>query len=507
MKLRVLALLTATIYLLCACGNTVSDQQFDFFPDLSEPEPQQEINSGEVVTQVSLAYNVNDSLNPYKMVTQQNQELIPLLYDSLVVVNKQLEPKNQLADTITQSGYEYTVKLKQVQMSDGEVITPADVVYSAKLAMNAGGKWSEQLSNLSDVKAGDGEVIFALHTPDAGFASLLTFPVIKDGTGEMDFPIGVSRYYLSGTWGTTGGSLIANHLYYGDASTVENIKLVHVTDPDGLLFNIKSGDLDVIYSDLSSTKFSELASNGTPVPLTNLVYIGVNANRGLLGRAEFRAAVSKALNRDELVSKAYVSRADAAMYPFHPSFYQMKDVDVSAPRNLTEADALLNELGLTDRDGDGYRMYNGQAITLSLLVNSENTYRNAAATLITEQLRQIGVRVEVVSKPSQECQQTIGNNQYDLYIGEVRLKENMDISILLRGGALGTSAAYDEALMQAYQQYRSSGEGIESFCSQFTAQSPFIPLVYRQGMVFHNRNFQSGMIATQQNIFYNIDEW
>ena len=512
MKRTKLALLAAGLLLLAGCnpGTGLTDQQFDIAGQRQEaPAPEQpEKPPAQAVSEIRLAYSASDSLNPYTMKTQLNRELVPLLYDSLTRPDKSFRPENLLAEEVTVEGTTCTIKYRTyAQFSDGTLLTGRDIVYSIRTAQNADSNWSALVRNIASATAGeDGTVVLRLFTPDADFAALLTFPIVKEGTAGADFPTGVSQYYVGGTW-ENGVRLTANPLYWRETGAIESIRLVQSNNPDALSFNLKTGDIDLAYSELSTNEEAGTAPVTAQVSLNNLVYLGLNARRGLLALPEFREALGKAINRDELVAKAYVSRARGALYPFHPDFWRLEGMDLSAPRLLAEADTLLDGLGLDRRGDDGLRLRYGQPLTLELLVNSENANRNAAATLIGEQLRQLGVQVNVVSQPFAQYQQSLQAGNYDLYIGETRLTDNMDFSPLLSGGALDFGAAYDAGLEEALASYRATGQGVVGLCELLRAQSPFVPLVFREGRVSSNLTFRTEMVATAQDIFYNIKEW
>lgn len=509
MKLKIGALVLALTVFFSGCNAAdVNDQQFDILQPESSSSSQTEKQQAEPVTEMRLGYCSGDSLNPYKMSTQMNTRLVPLLYDSLIRPDKTYRPVKQLATEIMLEGTLCTIKFRtDAQFSDGTLLTAADIVYSLNTALESETNWKTTLQNVasSSVNAND-DVEIHLYQPDADFASLLSFPVIKNGSKEMDYPIGISRYFVGGAW-LNGLNLKPNPLYYGSKCKIEKITLVNMPDPDTQQFNLKSGEIDLIYSDLSSSENAAMSASTLPVTLNRLVYIGVNGTRGLLQKAEFRKALSTALNRDEIVSKAYVTRALGTMYPFNPEFYRLQKIDPSAPRNLTEADALLDGIGLTETNQAGLRVQNQTPITLTMVVNSDNACRNAAASLITEQLAQIGIQVEVSAQSFEQYKRSIASGQYDLFLGEVRLMDNMDFSMLLSGGALGYATPYSQEIEQLYQLYKETGSGIEPLCTALYNHSPFIPVVFRQGMISFNREFQADMVATEQDIFYNIDEW
>lgn len=462
----------------------------------------------EAVSELSLPYNANDSLNPYKMTTNRNRLLVPLFYDSLTRPDRSWRPENQLASEVTVNGDLCVISWrKDARFSDGSYLTGEDIVYSFQTAMAASSPWRGTLLNVAGltIRQETDEVVAQLFHPDIDFPSLLSFPIIKKGTAEEEYPTGVSKFYVTGAH-NTGVILSRNNIYYGKQGAVETVRLSHAVDTDSLQFGMSSGGFDLLFTDLADDTLSAVSAPSKPVRLSNLVYIGINGSRGLLSQPEFRHAMSLALNRAEIALTAYGGRAQAAMYPFHPDFYRLENLDVSAPRNLTMADALLDGLGLSEKDQNGYRLQNGQPVTLRLLVNSENSNRNSAAALATAQLAQAGIRVETVSGDFAGYESSLRDGRYDLYIGETRLMENMDFTPLLAGGSVGFSAAYSEELEARLDQYRQDGD-IGALCGMFLAQSPFLPLVYREGLLYTGRDISAEVAPTQHDLFYNILDW
>lgn len=514
MKMRIFALLASLAILAGGCVSVdLSDQQqVDIVGQLQEPagpEPGGEEPAEPVAGEVRVAYDPSDTLNPYTMASRLNRQLVPLLYDSLTRPDKTWRPENLLAREIVQTdSKQYVVKLRgDALFWDGTRLDGKDVIYSFTTAVASDSNWKMTLQDVSGCSVNsDGDVVFRLYSADADFPALLSFPIIKEGTAGEDFPVGVSKYYVSGTW-QKGVVLEQNPLYWQEPGGIKRVLLVGVSDPGALGFSLRTGDVDLVYSDLSDPELSNLSASSAPVSLNNLVYVGINGTRGLLADASFRQALSLAINRDELVQKAYVSRARATMYPMNPDFYRMEEIELSAPRDLTRAGELLDGIGLREKDDEGWRLRYGAPVTLRLLVNSENAARTAAAALIADQLARLGIKVEVVSQSFSQYQSGLAGYNYDLYIGETRLMDNMDFSLLLSGGSLGYAAPYNEYLSDLVRAYRASGTGMGTLCEAFSAQTPFIPLVFRQGAVSFERAFQAEILATEQDLFYNIMEW
>lgn len=502
-------LLLCAVLFLSGCAQTrVSDQQFDPAAHLPVAEDDTPPPPAEPVTELHLAYIAGDSLNPHKMTTQINSELIPLLYDSLVRLDLSYQPQCDLASEITMNGVTCIVTLKPgAQFTDGTLLSAADVLYSLQVARTTDSNWASTLGNVSSASMGEnGEVIITLSQADQNFPALLTFPIIKENSLDANYPTGISKFYVAGTW-EGGIRLIANPIYYGEKSTIETVYLLGIADSQSVPFHLSSAEIDLMYNEPGETPLNQMNVSSKSLITNRFVYLGVNARKSLLGDARFRQAISLALNRDELVSRAYVTRATASMYPINPAFFQMAEIEVSAPRQLSEAEKLLQAVGLKEKNEDGYYLYKKEPLELRLLVNTENSYRNAAATLIADQLSQIGIKVTITSEPMAQYRALLGYYDYDLYLGEIRLPENMDFSSLLPGGSLAYNTPYSETLASALYTYRHTGEGIAAVCEAFSQQSPFIPLLFCQGTISQSREFRAEIVATEHNIFYNIMEW
>lgn len=510
MKRRICAVLSLCVLLAgCSPGAGIRDEQ----AALAQPAHSTLDSGGANIPDgpadtIKVAYDPTDSLNPYKMRSALNRLAVPLIYDGLTRLDRSYRPENLLATDITMSDTGLCVVSIDggARFSDGSPLTAQDVIYSYERARASGSDWSAMLSNVASVREVGGKISFQLISHDADFPALLSFPIIKNEAADEDSPAGIGRYMLSGEW-ENGLVLTANSNYRGKTPSVATIQLTKSSDPDALAFSLKTGEINVAYSDLSTQGVVSMSPSSVPVTLNNMVYLGVNAGRAVSSKASFRRALSAALDRDEMVAKAYSAKAQASSYPFNPDFYRMQEVELGSQSGLSEAEQLLDGLGYSQKDESGNRLRGGVPLTLTLLANSENSARLAAAELVAGQLMQIGITVQVVSKPFEQYRASIATGDYDLYIGEMRMAANMDFTPLLGGGEIGYGAARNQELADAVRAYRATGNGIGALCGMFEERSPFIPLLFRQGMLAFNGAFRTELIATEQDVFYNIEEW
>ena len=113
---------------------------------------------------------------------------------------------------------------------------------------------------------------------------------------------------------------------------------------------------------------------------------------------KFRQAVSCAMDRERIAREVYQGRAQA-IYGFLSTENQ-KWNNPNIPRyayDLTRAKALLAEIGIQDRNGDGVlEDADGNPLEIQFYSNNDNLLRQRAALLIQDDLRKIGIKLNFV---------------------------------------------------------------------------------------------------------------
>ena len=112
------------------------------------------------------------------------------------------------------------------------------------------------------------------------------------------------------------------------------------------------------------------------------------------------------------------------------------------------------------------------------------------------------------SLPFAQYSQRIAAGDYDFYLGELRVPPNLDLSSLIAPHpAIGPGCARDEELLDLYRRVKAGEEELSALDSAFRRSVPVIPLVYRRGIVALSPDFSANIVATEQDIFYNIGDW
>ena len=501
----------------------------------------------------TLMYCYNDSFNPYSAKTKMNKELSLLMYDPLIKLDENFKPVNYLADSVTVEGSTCTVRLKNAAFSDGSTVTAADVAYSFGKAKESQTKYAARLASAVSCTAADSAtVVFKSDKVDPYFANMLDFPVIKSGSDNLKDqnnlelpPIGCGRYIID----TANECLNANESHYIKVPQIKKISLINTPDLEAMDHNLEIGAVSLYYSDLADGNVIRMSGKNSNVLLNNFVYLGINMDKkNMLSNEKLRYAVSAAINRNKVVSSAYFGNARVANSPYNPAFEDAKrNQNAENSENLDVVLANLKEIGYNNKDSEGYYIdAGGKRLSISLLCNSDNKRRSDAAELIVSQLNKAGIAATLKSVSYEEYSALIAAKNFDMYIAETEIPQNMDFSaIVTKGAALafGFSAdaqpqtdggtaqtdgsagqadnaagqtddaaaqadaptVIEEATGKALADFYAGNVSLTDVIAAFNLEMPVIPVCYRTGYVVYSRNITDEIKSSVSDIFFGFE--
>lgn len=510
MKKLLSVILTLLILLgtFTACSDNQSDttneaEETTLAEDEATTQTQQSVKKEGLV----LPYSAADSLNPYKAESQMNENISRLLYDGLFKLDESYTPVKVLAESCESEDEYITVTVSDdAAFSDGKSVTASDVVYSFNTAKESE-YYSALLTNFASATALDSDTVrFKLNSRDPYAENCLTFPIIKYGQGEDDVPDGTGRYTYS------SGQLKYNKKHIsGEKASVKTIELYDIKDNTRDSSALQIGNISFMFSDLSDCQVERITAITRTVNLNNFVFLGMNgSSKKLLSDSTLRKIISYAVDKQDIAENAFQGYASVAETPFNPVWSALKDAEIKtvtySPLELTQ---LLDKNGYTyANDTDTVRSKNGKSLQLKLLVNKNNQFKLNTAEFIQTKLKAIGIDTVIEEVSAKELRKAIKKGNFDLYIGEIRLCENMSLSDFFTASA---SASYginkNLSCVSKYNSMLSGKADISEFINSFNEDMPFVPLCYRQGYIAVSNEFEDNIEVNPNDIFENIYEW
>jgi len=393
------------------------------------------------------------TLNPVVAVDAPSKEVIGAMQADLVHINRatQLtEPALAKSWKVSSDGLDYTLKLRQgLRFSDGEPLDAEDVVFTLRVYLDEGVHAPQRDllivggKPITVRKVDAQTLVFHFAKPYSvgdrvfdGFAILprhLLEKSYQDGKlgqmGSLSAPAnqwaGLGPFRLKEY--VAGERLILErNPYYWKTDTqghrlpyLNELVFLFVPSADAQVLRFQSGETDVI-SRLGSENYSVLARQQHGYAMVdagpgleynflffNLNDVGDKTAPDLAGKQKwfrelkFRQAVSAAVDREAIVRLVYQGRGAALWGPVTPGNGRWVDPAISHPaRSLDKARQFLRDAGFrwtNNSPGDPELVdAEGKPVEFSILTSSSNADRTKMATLVQDDLKQLGMRVQVV---------------------------------------------------------------------------------------------------------------
>lgn len=408
---------------LTGCSNS-SGTSGGAAPQSAKPgaaEQKQPVAGGELTYALATS---PDQLDPHRSGLAVAVRVIRTIYDSLVAQATDGSIKPWLATewTVAPDGKSYTFKLrKDVKFQDGTPFNAEAVKYNYDRILNPETKAANAAALLRPYKSA--EVIdeytvkLNLDTPSNAFLGNLSQALLG-----IVSPTAAKKY---------GDQLGKNPVGSGPFKFVkweENAEITVERNPDynwgpPLVANKGKAYLDKLTFKIvpeEATRIGSVQSGqvlaGETVPPQNIVALKNDAKLQLFkanteglpytlffnqkhapwNELKARQAVQAAVDVDAIVKTLYLGTYDRAWSPLSPgTFGYDKSLENYIKPDINKANQLLDELGWV-KGADGIRVKDGKKLSLHYVDGSPNREkRNDIAAIVQQQLKQIGIAVDV----------------------------------------------------------------------------------------------------------------
>ncbi|PIJ61469.1 ABC transporter substrate-binding protein [Mesotoga sp. H07.pep.5.3] len=368
---------------------------------------------------------------------------------------------------VSKDNKEVTFHLRDVKWSDGVPLTADDVIFTFEHFVmnpvargNSVARFTIEAKPIEWVKVDDSTVKAILPAPYAAFFTVLSHAYIYPSHAleskiDKNRPDSVNDVWLTNTplneIPANGPFMLSEYIidqkvvmtknpnywkvdeYGNKLPYVDKIEYLVVSDAQVRLAKFMAGELDymaVSGNDFPILKERELAGGPFRVflaeptqPTPSPIHIAFNFDvenpklREVFRTTEFRQAMEYALDRERIIDEVYNGLAVLGGVPVLPSnkaFYNPKIEEIRRPFNLAEAARILDELGLKDIDGDGFREYpDGTKFEFVLTLQSSPQEYQDIAYIYSQDLQSIGVKVNLQILDSSLTGQMFGAGSFE----------------------------------------------------------------------------------------------
>lgn len=360
-------------------------------------------------------------------------------HDSLIKLGADTKPVPWLASSWEVSADSQTFTFSIVGNAtwhDGTPLTPEDVKFSIEYYRDRipGAGWMKEV--IQSVTVDGNKVILALTKPYGNLLTeLMAYPVIPKhiwaGIAEPLKYEGENRIIASGpfklvSWDTAAGKFVfaANADYFQGKPNVDRLEVNVFRTMDALVMALIRGEIDTWWDysgEFPYVYIPPLLKSGD-IEFASATFVGVpaalgfNLKRQPVSDIAFRQAITYAINYKDIVNLAYFGYGTVPTYGFVPPTYPNFDAGIPQLEfNAKKAKELLDNIGITDTDGDGLRESpKGKNISLSLLTRSDIPTLLRVTEMVAANLKAIGIGTTIRAVDSMTWVAIKDAKDYDL---------------------------------------------------------------------------------------------
>ncbi|HJX84663.1 MAG TPA: ABC transporter substrate-binding protein [Candidatus Angelobacter sp.] len=391
------------------------------------------------------------SLNPVTSLDQPSREVIGRMMADLLHINaisQQAEPALAKSWKVSKDGLVYSLTLRRgLRFSDGQPMNADDVLFTFQVLLDE--KINSPQRDLLTIggkpiavrKVDDATVVFELARPYAAaerlFDSMEILPrhllqdAYRQGTLARAWSLTTPASQIAGMGPfrlkeyQPGQKLVLErNPYYWKADRnhqrlpyLDELVFLFVPSEDAQVLRFEGGETDLLQR-LSADNYAALQKDAVsrnfhlfdlgPSLDYNFLVFNLNAtipkdatdiarHQEWFRNVNFRQAVSAAVDRAAIVRLVFHGRGTALWSSVTPANKLWLDGSLpQAPRSVEHAKQLLRNGGFTWNAQGTLLDKSGAPVEFSILTSASNAQRTQMATLIQDDLRQLGMKVQAV---------------------------------------------------------------------------------------------------------------
>ena len=481
-------------------------------------------------------------LYPLRVMHRDAISILDLVYDSLVIINDDMQPEPSLAtswETLSDGRtWKFTIR-ENVFFHDGRELTAYDVkatmdaikaTADAFEQPNQKGMYSELPSILTRWEAEDERTLrVQTNRPYYGILYAMTFPVLQAQSAFEANPPGTGPYcvdyYVPGQALWLRGN---ENWWFGPPPYVSEIACQWYPSESAALTAFESEKVDILMTrSTDAVRYRGTVSsraNSYTYSTRQLECLMINNAVPKLRRdVRMRQAIAYAVNIPYLKANVYQGMVLESGTLQRPGtwLYNENVGDAYPAYNPDKARALLDEMGWSQFNSEGYRTRqteNGlDELILRMFYYDEagNSLRKEAAGRIADMLREVGIRVRPPTHYDFEggsAKLKVGD--YDLFLCSIFFDTTPDPTFLLSSSSNINYSRYNSSDMgNTLKEFRKAIEP-EDFQNQWfeiqrqmAEDMPFLPLYWREGMMLTRYPFSSIRDIREYELLRSIERY
>ncbi|QEK12949.1 glutathione ABC transporter substrate-binding protein [Crassaminicella thermophila] len=361
------------------------------------------------------------SLDPHATNDVASSNVMQQIYENLVTLDENNQVIPQLAEKfekLDDKTYKFYLR-KGVKFHNGEELKASDVKFTFERALAKGGSIKHIVGDIDPNGfeiVDDYTIIIRTKVPSTAFlpslihvggGSILNEKAVKEAGDDYGMnPVGTGPFKFV-SW-AKGDKIVLkrNEDYYGEKPKFSELVIRAIPEATNRTIELESGGVDIAYS-ITPNDVSRVEENPDLKLLRKIdnstTYLGFNCEKAPFDDERVRQAISYALDTESIVKSVFRGVGGVAIGPVAPNV-NYYNANLGKPDyDVEKAKKLLAEAGYKD----GFK---------TVLWTNDKKERIDMATIIQNQLKQIGIEVEIQVLEWSAYLEGLKQKQQDMFI-------------------------------------------------------------------------------------------
>jgi peptide/nickel transport system substrate-binding protein len=357
-----------------------------------------------------------------------------------------------------------------------------------------GGNFAGCVKNIKAIEISESdEILIELYNPEANFASMLVFPIIKNGTpAEISVPNGTGQFICSEeNIGYTSLVCEKNGSYHLGRPYVDKIKVNYMNTDIKVETSFLSGESDVIINpDIDGEgKISENYKiyKGKS---NKFEFLGFNSGGNLFSDESARRAIFAACKKVSLAEEFGEVEAVSST-PINPAAYfyafETEEAETGEVADiLTRNGWKMNGTGVYEKEG--------KTLKFTIIVNEDDSVRVGIANFLSHWLLNYGIYADVEILSYSRYKERLTSGDYDAFMGGCTIGNAANFSFLIGTGGSANVFGYSGGVMDMRLTALASAEGenlsqeAKKFGKAMAESAPLVGIYFKTTEVVTKKN-------------------
>jgi peptide/nickel transport system substrate-binding protein len=414
----IMSLVLIMVIVGCSSNNDAQKPK-EATPPAAESKTNEPKYGGELT--ISDATDAN-TLDPHKATAAAAMRYIENMYSTLLRYKSgtygELEGDLAKEYSVSEDGKVYTFKLHQgVKFHNGDSLTSKDVKYSIGRIVESEVR-APQFAAVEKMETPDDQtLVITLKEPVAPFLTFLAYPVnaivnqkvVEENNGSLDRVDAGSGPFKLVEWKKDQHMILEKFEdYFVEGKPyLDRVVWRPITEDTARTTALRNKEIDIMLQ-VAAKDIQKLdTADGLEVKSvtgTFWEYLGLNTEKGPLKDAKVRQAIAWALDRGAITKVVKFGQAEVLTGgPIPPGHWAYADLNTYPKQDLEKAKQLLKEAGYE----------NGFKVTIKVSPKKEQV---DAAQIIKQQLKEIGIEVEVLSQEASVFFEQLGKKDFEMTV-------------------------------------------------------------------------------------------